>query len=447
MRTSLALFSVTVALGTAVEASPLNFAALFARNNDGKASEGRHDQCVQVVSQKEGKCVSPADDRVSEGSSVTLVDCDKAASWRVSGDDKSCGPITLCDDSGLALDAGRDVSRGGKLSLYNANGSPQQDFCVNDDGTISVGRDQCLDIGNGLQVYTCDARNDNQQFKAEPVEQRDQGKEGADKQQDDKKDDGRQQEGQKDDDRQQDDKKDDGKKEEPKGENTRPAADATVTATEYKTQTEHAIETQKQNETVFATKTEQAPVETVKETETVYLTKTEKDLETKTANFTDIKTQTETFLQDIPTTRTEVKTQTVTETPKPVTETKTEVKTETKNVTFTETPKPVTETQFVTETPKPVTETKNVTITETPKPVTETKVETQKITETPKPITKTETKYETKYETVKETQTERQEAQPTKDAGRDEHQKDEGKDYDRYYDDGRQEQGKEEERH
>lgn len=117
MKTSLALLSATIALGTAVEASPLNFAGLFTRSNEGKGDNRRNDQCVQVISQKEGKCVSPAVDGGSEGSSVTLVDCDRAASWRISGDNRSCGPITLCDDSGLALDAGRDISRGGKLSV------------------------------------------------------------------------------------------------------------------------------------------------------------------------------------------------------------------------------------------------------------------------------------------------------------------------------------------
>lgn len=159
MRASLALVSVTLALGTAVEGSPLNFAAIFARNNGGKTESSTAGQDVQLVSQKEGTCVSPAQERATEGTPVTLVECGQASAWRV---DEKSGTITLVDNTKLALDAGRDISRGSKLALYNSNGSQQQMFKINEDGTVSIGKEQCLDIGNGLQTYTCDASNENQ---------------------------------------------------------------------------------------------------------------------------------------------------------------------------------------------------------------------------------------------------------------------------------------------
>jgi hypothetical protein len=116
MKTSFALLSVTLALGTAVEGSPLNFAALLKRNNDKDYAEAPARSCVQVTSKQAGKCVSPADrQRVSEGTSVTLVDCKDALSWQLP--EGKSGPITLCEDSSLVLDAGRDLQDGGRLSV------------------------------------------------------------------------------------------------------------------------------------------------------------------------------------------------------------------------------------------------------------------------------------------------------------------------------------------
>ena len=116
MKTSFALLSVALALGTAVEGSPLNFAALLKRDNDKVHAEATAKSCVQVTSKQSGKCVTPAaGERVAEGTSITLVDCKDASTWQLPKG--GSGPISLCDDSSLVLDAGRDVQDGGRLSV------------------------------------------------------------------------------------------------------------------------------------------------------------------------------------------------------------------------------------------------------------------------------------------------------------------------------------------
>lgn len=116
MKTSFALLSVTLALGTAVEGSPLNFAALLKRNNDEAHAEATAKSCVQITSKQAGKCVTPAaGERVAEGTSITLVDCKDASAWQLP--EGGSGSISLCDDSSLVLDAGRDVRDGGRLSV------------------------------------------------------------------------------------------------------------------------------------------------------------------------------------------------------------------------------------------------------------------------------------------------------------------------------------------
>jgi hypothetical protein len=123
------------------------------------------------MNQAYGRCLAATDSKLSNGSSVTLADCNNATTqlWKRRDGETT---IFLGNDTCLDVTDGRNRN-GAAVQLWScAHGNDNQKWVVGDNGTLRWGTsNKCLDLTDGvtgqgarLQLWDCDINNKNQQW-------------------------------------------------------------------------------------------------------------------------------------------------------------------------------------------------------------------------------------------------------------------------------------------